>query len=272
MVKCNVREKRVCMKKILILLMISMMLLITGCKGNEKTLFIATTTSLDNSGLLDYLIPHFEEEYGINCNVVAVGTGAALELGKEGQVEILLVHDIEKEVSFINDGFGTKRTNIMYNDFILIGPSVLEAGNLEDALQEIVDNHQFYSRGDESGTHSRELSIWSLYGYDVSSFTDFYYETGQGMGSTITMADLSGYFTLSDRATYLSMLDNISLVISYENPNELKNQYGVIKVNPDLYNKTDEYAELFYNWIIRDDIQDLITEYKVNDTQLFYID
>lgn len=260
------------MKKLLIFFMISLLILTTGCQNNDKVLYIATTTSLDNSGLLEYLIPRFEEEYGIKCNVVAVGTGAAIELGKEGQVEILLVHDIERELKFVEDGYGTKRNNIMYNDFIIIGPSILNGETLDEALSEIIDNHSFYSRGDNSGTHSKELSLWELHGFDVSSFTDFYFETGQGMGSTITMADLSEYFTLSDRATYLSMLENISLVIGYENPNELKNQYGVIKVNPELYSKTDEYAELFYNWILRDDVQQLITEYEIYETQLFYID
>lgn len=259
------------MKRILIIAMLFFLLPLSAC-NNEKVLKIATTTSLDNSGLLDYLIPYFEEEYGIDVDVIAIGTGAALEMGEQGQVEILLVHDYAREVTFVENGYGTKRANIMYNDFILIGPSNLDVDTLEEAFLTIKDNHSFYSRGDNSGTHSKELSLWAEYGFDVSTFGDFYEETGQGMSSTITMADLSGYFTFTDRATYLSMLENIDLVIAYENSVELKNQYGVIKVNPELYDGTDEYAELFYNWILRSDTQALIETYIFYETQLFYVD
>ena len=258
------------MKKILIVIMVLFLLPLSACK-EDKVLKIATTTSLDNSGLLEYLVPYFEEEYGIDVDIVALGTGAALEMGEQGEVEILLVHDYEREVTFVENGFGSKRDNIMYNDFILIGPSVLDAASLEEAFTLIMNNHSFYSRGDNSGTHSKELSLWAEYGFDPTTFGDFYEETGQGMGATINMANLSGYYTFTDRATYLSMLENLDLVIAYENPQELMNQYGVIKVNPELYEGTDEYAELFYNWILRSDTQQLITEYIKYETQLFYI-
>lgn len=260
------------MKKLYIFILIFILSMTTACTNNDKVLKIATTTSLDNSGLLDYLVPYFEEEYGIDCDIIAVGTGAALELGKNGQVEILLVHDYEREVTFVSDGYGEKRANIMYNDFIIVGPHTLTSTTLGDALGEIKDNYSFYSRGDNSGTHSKELSLWALYGYDVSTFTDFYFETGQGMGSTLNMAELSGYFTLTDRSTYLSMLDNLTLVIAYENSQELKNQYGVIKVSTDLYEGTDQYAELFYEWIQKESTQTLIEQYQKYDTQLFFID
>ncbi|MCK5762142.1 MAG: hypothetical protein KAH16_04520, partial [Candidatus Izimaplasma sp.] len=128
----------------------------------------------------------------------------------------------------------------------------------------------FYSRGDNSGTHTKELSIWNQYSYDVSSFEKWYKETGQSMGSTLTMTSLSGYYTLSDRATYLSMKENLDLVIAYENRVELKNQYGVIKVNPELHNRNEEYADLFYDWIIREDVQDLIGTYIKYEEQLFF--
>lgn len=259
------------MKKLMIISLLFFVFLLSSC-NNQKVLKIATTTSLDNSGLLDYLIPYFEEEYGIDVDIIAVGTGAALELGELGQVEILLVHDYEREIAFVEHGYGEKRANIMYNDFIIIGPTVLSSTTLEDALFEIKENYDFYSRGDQSGTHSKEVSLWNMYGYDVSTFTDFYHETGQGMGTTISMSNLSGFFTLTDRATYLSMLEDISLVIAYENTEELKNQYGVIKINPDLYTGTDRYAELFYNWIQREDVQTLIEQFKQYETQLFYID
>lgn len=256
------------MKKILIVFMITLVFGLSGCK--QETLTIATTTSLDNSGLLEYIIPTFEKEYGIKVEIIAVGTGAALEYGKAGAVEILLVHDYDREVQFVEDGYGTKRESIMHNDFIIIGPSKLNSTNLSDALNEIMNNHSFYSRGDNSGTHSKELSLWNNVGLDPSTFGGFYKETGQGMGGTITMADISGYYTLSDRATYLSMLDNINLVIGYENMQELKNLYGVIKVNPELYSGSDKNANLFYDWIQSDTTKNLIDSYEKYDTQLFY--
>lgn len=256
------------MKKILIGLLLVITLFLSACE--EQKLRIATTTSLYNSGLLDYLIPHFEKEYGINVSIIAVGTGAALELGMEGEVEILLVHDYEREVNFVDEGYGLYRNNIMYNDFIIIGPQVLTATSLKDVLSEIKELYSFYSRGDNSGTHAKEVSIWEESGFDVDTFGDFYKETGQGMGPTINMTSLSEFYTLSDRATYFSMKENIELVIAYENKEELKNQYGVIKVNPDLYNGTDEYADLFYEWIQREDIQELISKYQKYDEQLFY--
>lgn len=256
------------MKKLLYILIVVFALSMSGCNGN-KELYIATTTSLDNSGLLEYLLPYFEEEYDIKVNVVAVGTGAALELGKEGEVEILLVHDLGREIQFIEDEYGTKRANIMYNDFIILGPQVLQSTSLDQALVEIRDTYNFYSRGDNSGTHSKELSLWDSVNLDPATFGDFYNETGKGMGDTITMASLSGFFTLSDRGTYLAMRDNIDLVIACENDPRLINQYGVIKVNPDSYNKTDEYADLFYDWILSQDVQDLIAAYRIYDEQLF---
>lgn len=257
------------MKKIIISILVIFTLFLTSC-DQKNVLMIATTTSLDNSGLLEFIIPVFEEEYNIDVQIIAVGTGRALELGQEGEVEILLVHDYYREVQFVNDGYGTKRANIMYNDFILIGPKELVATNLESALSEIKDNYTFYSRGDNSGTHSKELALWKLYGFDVSSFGGFYKEVGKGMGPTITMTNLKGYYTLSDRATYLSMKENLDLIIVYENRVELMNQYGVIKVNPELYTTTDDYSDLFYEWIQRDDIQELIGTYIKYDEQLFF--
>ncbi len=257
------------MKKILIILGVLFLFTLSSC--SKKELIIVTTTSLDNSGLLEYIIPSFEEEYGIFVKIVALGTGAALEMGEMGEADILLVHAYDSEVEFVNNGYGEKRHNIMYNDFIILGPASLDSDTLEEALALIVTKPlNFYSRGDDSGTNKKELSIWEQYGYDVSTFGDWYHETGQGMGSTLTMTSLSRYYTLSDRGTYLSMKNNLDLVIAYENRNELKNQYGVIKVNPDLHNRNEEYADLFYDWIIRDDVQDLIATYVMYDEQLFY--
>ncbi len=256
------------MKKLIVLLGIIFVFTLSSCQ--KKELIIVTTTSLENSGLLAYIIPHFEEEYGVFVKIVALGTGAALEMGEMGEADILLVHAYASEVEFINNGYGEKRHNIMYNDFIFVGPTTLSTSTLEETLETISENHDFYSRGDNSGTHKMELSLWNQFDYDVTSFGDWYKETGQGMGSTLTMTSLSQYYTLTDRATYLSMLENLDLVIAYENSVELKNQYGVIKVNPELHNREELYADQFYDWILREDTQALIATYIKYDTQLFY--
>ncbi len=256
------------MKRSAILLMILFVFTLSSC--SKKELIVVTTTSLDNSGLLAYILPSFEEEYGIFVKVVALGTGAALEMGEMGEADILLVHAYESEVEFVNNGFGEKRDNIMFNDFIFVGPHEIGVMSIEETLEVISENYDFYSRGDNSGTHTKELYLWNEFGYDVDTFEDWYKETGQGMGSTLTMTSLSKYFTLTDRATYLSMLENIDLVIVFEQCPELKNQYGVIKVNPELHNRNEEYADFFYDWIIREDTQALIATYILYDTQLFY--
>ncbi|XMB85961.1 substrate-binding domain-containing protein [Mycoplasmatota bacterium WC44] len=254
------------MKKILMALLI---LLMSACT-KEQELFIATTTSLDNSGLLEYIIPYFEEETEIKVNVVAVGTGAALQMGRDGDVDILLVHAKDLELQFIKDGYGEKRSDIMYNDFVFVGPSNLAITNLSEALTYIYENElPFYSRGDNSGTHFKELSLWDSVGFDVESFEDWYLETGQGMGSTINMANLDSKYTFTDRGTFLSMKDDLDLVIAYENPVELINQYGVIKINPDMYDINEKNADKFYEWIISD-AQSIITEYKKYGEQLFF--
>ena len=257
------------MKRLILVILLGIVLSLGSC-NKQKELLIVTTTSLDGSGFLNFILPYFEDEYDVFVKVVAVGTGAALELGEMGEADILLVHDYDNEMIFMENGFSEKRSNLMYNDFLFVGPFDIPSDTLEETLEEISTNYSFYSRGDLSGTHMKELSIWEKYGYDVSTFGDWYKETGQSMGATLTMASQSGFFTLVDRATYCFMVDSIDLVPVYENPEELLNQYGVIKVNPDLYDGSDELAELFYNWIIRSDIQELIATYKVNDLQLFF--
>ena len=235
------------------------------------TLYIATTTSLENSGLLDYIIPVFEEETGYKVNVVAVGTGAALEMGRNGDVDLLLVHAKAQEIIFVEEGYGEKRADIMYNDFIFIGPAKIQEAPLDRAFQYILDNELvFYSRGDNSGTHMRELSLWVEFGFDLSTFGSWYQETGQGMGSTITMANLEGNYTFTDRGTYLSMLDNIDLVIAYENYMELINQYGVIKINPEMYDINENAADAFYEWMLTDETQELIGTYQKYGETMFF--
>lgn len=256
------------MKKLLIIISLFFIFVLSSC--SRKELLLVTTTSLENSGLLAYILPSFEEEYGVFVKVVSVGTGAALELGELGEADVLLVHAYDQEVEFVQNGYGVKRADVMYNDFIFVGPEELGVTTLEETLAEISEYHIFYSRGDNSGTHTREISLWKEYGYNISTFGDWYKETGQGMGSTLTMTSLSQYYTLTDRGTYLSMKDNLDLRIVYSNFTELKNQYGVIKVNPENHNRDEQIAEDFYNWILREDTQELISSYIKYGEPLFY--
>lgn len=256
------------MKKLLLFVTIGLTMFLSSCKVDQ--LILVTTTTLDGSGFLDFIIPYFEDEYDVSVKVVAMATGAALQMGEMGEADIVLVHDYDSEMVFMANGFGEKRSNVMYNDFLFVGPTDLGTTTLEETLAAIYNKLNFYSRGDLSGTHLKELKLWDLYGYDVSTFGDWYKETGQGMLTTLNMTSLSGYYTLVDRATYSSIRDVIDLIPVYENAQELINQYGVIKVNTDLHNRDDMLADLFYDWIIRSDTQDLIATYIMYDTQLFY--
>ena len=258
------------MKRIIVyVLCISLVLTLSSC-NKDKTLLIVTTTSLDNSGLLEYILPTFEEEYDCTVSVVAQGTGAALELGKLGEADIILVHDYDREVQFVEDGYGEKRKSIMYNDFVFVGPEELDTENLLDTLTYLKENTSFFSRGDNSGTHSKEVSLWTDNGFTVSEFGDWYEETGQGMGSTLTIASLSGYYTFTDRGTYLSMKDNLELEISYENTEELINLYGIIKISESLHGRDPYLADEFYEWITKEETKDLIDSYIKYNEQLFY--
>jgi len=249
------------MKRILVLLML---LFLTGCQLEDE-LMIATTTSLDNSGLLAELIPVFEEEYGVNVSVVAVGTGAALELGRSKDADILLVHAKDKEIEFVEEGYGDKREFIMYNDFVFIGPEKIDSDNLEGALNKIKAGLDFYSRGDNSGTHMKELSLWETISYVPKG--DWYKETGKGMGDTILMADLALGYTFTDRGTFLSMKDNLEIDIAYENTEELINEYGVIFVTDCTNPKA---ADKFYDWIQSKEAKEIVDSYIKYGEQLFY--
>ncbi len=254
------------MKKLLVVLLA---LFLFGCE-KDNTLTIATTTSVENSGLLAYILPVFEEETGYTVEVVAVGTGAALEMGRNGDADALLVHAKDKEVAFVEEGYGEKRADIMFNDFIYIGPEPLQANSLVEMMNLIVNEElPFFSRGDNSGTHMKELSLWSEQGFDTASFGDWYMETGQGMGDTINMANLKSQYTFCDRGTYLSMRENIDLIISYENPVELINQYGVIKINPEMHDINEKAADAFYEWLLTEETQELIGSYQKYGEQLF---
>jgi len=247
-----------------------------GCtqKKEQHSILLATTTSTDNSGLLDYLIPYFEEDTGIEVKWIAVGTGAALEMGRTKEVDILMVHDKTSELIFMQEGYGLKRSDLMYNDFVIVGPvdSGIDNTSLSTVLTEI-KNGEFISRGDTSGTHAKELMLWEKYG--IENTGSWYIESGQGMGATLSLASEKGSYTLTDRATFLTMKDTLDLKIVFENDTDLFNQYGVITVMPHVDKViNDKDALILYDWLISNRGQYLISQFGIETygQPLFFID
>ncbi len=239
----------------------------------EKTeLILSTTTSTENSGLLAYILPVLKEKTGIETKVVAVGTGKALQMGRDGDADVLLVHAKPSEEEFVAEGHGVERFDVMYNDFVLLGPSddpaEVNTNAPKDVVKalEIVKEKQakFVSRGDDSGTHKKELSLWKEGNIEPSG--DWYLSAGKGMGDVIQMTDEVLGYTMSDRATYLSMKENLDLKVVTEGDERLFNQYGVIAVNPDKNDKINaEAAQMFIDWILSEETQELISEFGIEE-------
>jgi tungstate transport system substrate-binding protein len=238
---------------------------------------LATTTSTENSGLLAVLLPPFEAKTGLKVDVIAVGTGQALRLGEAGDVDVVLVHARELEDKFVADGYGVNRRDVMHNDFIIIGPSSDPAGvrGMKDsaaALKRLAERGAvFVSRGDNSGTHVKEQTLWKAAGLSPSG--RWYREAGQGMGPVITMAgDLQGY-TMADRGTYLSMKDKVQLGVLVEGDPRLFNPYGIIAVNPDRFPHVAYFEAMqLIAWMTSVEGQRIIGEYKVGTDVLFFPD
>lgn len=262
---------RINMKRMLNLIIVLFIGIVLIACSKKDSIILATTTSTDNSGLLDYLLPFFEEEKDISVKVIAVGTGAALEMGRMGEADILMVHDKPSELQFMDEGYGIKRSDLMYNDFVIVGPNEIGDNTLESVLTKIKETEsKFISREDNSGTHIKELFLWEKYGIEPNG--DWYDENGQGMGATLTIASEDQAYTITDRATYLSMKDNLDLEIVYENNEDLFNQYGVILINPELHkNIKYEDALIFYDWLISEKAQNLINQFgkEIYDQSLF---
>lgn len=273
------------MKKLLSALLIMMLCLgLAACGAEEPagdeggdaavepkgTLLMATTTSTDNTGLLDYLAPIFAEDTGWTLEWSAVGTGEALKMGENGDVDIVLVHAKASEEEFVANGFGVERVPVMYNDFVVVGPEAEDAygDDLESCLKAIVDGQlPFVSRGDDSGTDKAEKKLWPAFELDPTVNPN-YIESGQGMGATITMADEQQAYCMTDRGTWLANKNNadleIELNIVCQGAKNLLNQYGVIAVNPEKYADTNiEGANAFIEWICSDEIQAVIAEFGV---------
>lgn len=245
--------------------------LLSACQQKNDTLILVTTTSVENSGLLEYLLPEFEEEYNIDVKVIAVGTGAALELGERGQADVLLVHDLDRELEFIEAGYGEKRADLMYNYFIYVGPNTIEHdGTLSSFLQNLYQNHQFLSRGDLSGTHTKELALWDALALPVTFDDSWYHESGQGMESTLSIASIKAYFTLTDQGTFLSMRSKLDLEIVFSEDDVLLNPYGIIKISESLHNRNSDHADLLYQWFISENTKARIREFKIDEETLFY--
>lgn len=244
---------------------------------NTIRLKLATTTSTDNSGLLDILIPPFEEKTGIKVDVIAVGTGKALELGRNGDVDIVLVHARSAEDIFVDEGYGVNRRDVMHNDFVILGPledpaNISSCEDIVMVFKTISENQiEFISRGDDSGTHKKEKQLLETAG--VSTEGDWYKEVGQGMGAVITMTNDLQAYTIADRGTFLSMKDNIELTICFEGDYRLYNPYGIIAVNPANIPSVKYFEAMrFIAWITSVEGQDLIRNYKLDGEQLFYPD
>jgi tungstate transport system substrate-binding protein len=238
---------------------------------------LATTTSTENSGLLAALLPPFEAKTGFRVDVIAVGTGQALRLGEAGDVDVVLVHARQLEDRFVADGYGVNRRDVMHNDFIIIGPpsdpaSVRGMRDTAAALKRIAEKRAtFVSRGDNSGTHVKEQSLWNAAGLNPSG--RWYREAGQGMGPVITMSnDLQGY-TLADRGTYLSMRDKVQLSILVQGDPRLFNPYGIIAVNPKRFAHVHYFEAMqLIAWVTSVEGQKIIADYKVRGEVLFFPD
>ncbi|HUI44849.1 MAG TPA: substrate-binding domain-containing protein [Nitrospirota bacterium] len=244
----------------------------------ETRIRCASTTSTQNSGLYEYLLPIFEKKTGIKIDVVAVGTGAAIEIGKRGDADFVFVHAKEQELKAVEEGFFVNRHDVMYNDFLIIGPSsdpakIKGMKSAVDAFKRIAESDTvFVSRGDKSGTNTKEMSIWKKAGIDPAG-KKWYLEVGQGMEKTQRIADEKRAYTLTDRGTWLATRDKdkLDMIVVLEGDPTLFNQYGVMAVNPEKF-KTVKYKEAmeFINWIISKEGQDTIAAYKdKNGNQLF---
>lgn len=236
----------------------------------SSKLILATTTSTQDSGLLDVILPLFEAEAGVDVEVIAVGTGQALKLGEDGNADVLLVHARKQEDAFMAAGHGIRREDVMYNDFVLVGPAddpagVAAATSATDAFAKLAAAAApFISRGDDSGTHSKEKAVWAAAAIEPAG--DWYISAGQGMGAVLTMANEQLAYTLSDRATYLARtLEGTDLVMLYEGDPLLFNPYGVIAVNPAKSPQIQaDLANQFIDWLISVPTQEAIAAFGVD--------
>src|SRR4030088_2370290 len=248
-----------------------------SASAQDRSIVVASTTSTQDSGLFGYLLPIFKARTGIEVKVIAQGTGQALDTARRGDADVVLVHAKAQEERFLAEGFGVKRFDVMYNDFVLIGPNSDPAGvrgrDIETALKTIQDKAApFISRGDKSGTHSAELALWKQAGIDVAAAKGpWYREIGQGMGAALNTAAAMGGYVLSDRGTWISFKNRGDLDIIVEGDKRLFNQYGVMLVNPEKFAPVKkEFGQSFVDWLVSPEGQAAIAGYKIDGPQLFF--
>ncbi len=244
----------------------------------ERSIILQSTTSTANSGLYDHILPIFEKKTGIRVHVVAVGTGQAIKNARNGDGDVLLVHAKPAELTFVADGYGVARHDVMYNDFIIVGPSSDPAGvagmeTAVDAFKKIATSQAvFASRGDNSGTHKKEVRLWKKAAKSVAGASGTWYrETGSGMGATLNVAVGMGAYVMTDRATWISFKNKQDFRILVEGDDDLFNQYGVILVNPAKHPRVKAKAgQAFVDWILSDEGQQAIRSYRLEGRQLFF--
>jgi tungstate transport system substrate-binding protein len=265
------------MKKIIHLLVVFLVLYSGLVHAEVERLKMATTTSTDNSGLLAVLNPPFEEKYNVKLDIISVGTGKAIRLGKNGDVDLIFVHAPGAERKFVDEGFGIEREPVMHNDFVIVGPKadpvgIKNAKDIKEAMSMLLDKkHIFVSRGDDSGTHKKEKNLWSTVGDQPSG--NWYLAVGQGMGVVLRIADDKEAYTLTDRGTYLAYKDKMKLRVLFENDEALFNPYHVIMVNPEKHPHTKiDLARKYSEFIRGVEGQALIRNFKVNGELLFHPD
>ena len=245
--------------------------------AQEKSIVVSSTTSTEQSGLFNFILPIFKMKTGIDAKVVAVGTGQALDIGRRGDADVVFVHDKAAEEKFVEDGFSTKRYEVMYNDFVLIGPKsdpakVGGGKDIQVALQKIAGAQApFVSRGDKSGTHAAELRYWKGAGIAIAPGTAWYKETGSGMGPALNTASAMNGYILADRGTWISFKNRGDLTILVQGDPKLFNQYGVMLVNPAKFPSVKKaQGQEFIDWLISKNGQEVIASYKIDGEQLFF--
>jgi tungstate transport system substrate-binding protein len=267
-------------RRLLLAAALAAALLAPAARAEDRFITLASTTSTQQSGLFPYLLPKFKEATGIEVRVVAVGTGQALDIGRRGDADALLVHDKTGELKFVAEGYGVDRRDVMYNDFVIVGPTSDPAGvkGMKDAgaaLRKIADaKAPFASRGDDSGTNREELRLWQADGIDPrKAGGNWYRELGQGMGPTLNASAAMNAYTLTDRATWAHFKNRQDLVILVEGDPKLFNRYGVMLVNPARHPHVKAAAgTAFINWLTSPEGQQTIADYRINGEQLFFPD
>lgn len=245
--------------------------------AQERSIVMASTTSTEQSGLFAHLLPAFKKASNIDIKVVAVGTGQALDMGRRGDADVLFVHDQPAEEKFVAEGFGLKRSPVMYNDFVIVGPKAdpvgVKGNDVAAALTKLAaSSAPFISRADKSGTHAAELRYWKVAGIDnpVGKVSG-YKECGCGMGPALNIGSSTDAYVLTDRGTWLNFKNRGNLAVLVEGDKRLFNQYGVIVVNPAKHpHVKKELAQAFADWVLSANGQDTIASYKINGEQLFF--